>query len=467
MDILFVILYLGVLLFNGIFQGQKIRSLKEFSVSTRKYGLFVLFASLSASFIGGGFSVGNAAEVFKRGIGNIAALFGFSVGQILIGRFIVAKAEFPPGATSPGMIMRKSYGRPGQITTGICSTMLNIGLLGAQIAAIGAMFNVLLHVPFIAGVIIGFAVILVYSTAGGLKAIIVAEVIEFLLLAVGLPVLLIYSVYYAGGVKGVIEKVPEAYFDIFNESGPREHISLFLALTTGEALTPTFIQRLLVGRDRKTIASATVISGIISIPVFIITGFVGLCAYAVNSNLNPELAMPYMVMKALPVGIKGLVISSMLAVVMSSADGCLASASIGIVSDIIEPLSRRKPGQKASLKIVRISNLVIGVMAMLLAIFMKDVFGILVFSYSAWSPVILVSLVAALLGIRAGRKAFAASAAGGAAASIIWTYVAVQPLGIEGATVGFFISLILFLLFKRTEETVHANGQRKGFVTSS
>ena len=217
MDILFVILYLGVLLFNGLYQGQKIKSLKDFSVSTRRYGLFVLYASLSASFIGGGFSAGNAAEVFRRGIGNTVALFGFSVGQVLIGRLIIARASFPAGATSPGMIMRSSYGRLGQITTGACSALLNIGLLGAQIAAIGALFNVLLHVPYAAGVLIGFAVILVYSTAGGLKAIIVAEVIEFLLLAAGLPILLVLSVSYAGGARGVLDRIPDAYFDVFND----------------------------------------------------------------------------------------------------------------------------------------------------------------------------------------------------------------------------------------------------------
>lgn len=449
MDILFVILYLGVLLFNGLYQGQKIKSLKDFSVSTRRYGLFVLYASLSASFIGGGFSAGNAAEVFRRGIGNTVALFGFSVGQVLIGRLIIARASFPAGATSPGMIMRSSYGRLGQITTGACSALLNIGLLGAQIAAIGALFNVLLHVPYIAGVLIGFAVILVYSTAGGLKAIIVAEVIEFLLLAVCLPILLVFSVSYAGGAKGVLDRIPDAYFDVFNERSPWELTSLFLTLMTGEALTPTYIQRLLVGRDRNMAAKATVISGLISIPVFIITGFVGLCAFAVNSSLNPELAMPYMVMRALPVGIKGIVISSMLAVVMSSADGCLASASIGIVGDIVEPLFPKKPGPKVLLRTARILNLAVGLMAMALAIFMKNIFGILLFSYSAWSPVVLVSMVAALLGVRAGRKAFIASAAGGALTSLLWTYAAGGPFGIGGTTVGFFMSLVLFLMFIR------------------
>jgi len=158
------------------------------------------------------------------------------------------------------------------------------------------------------------------------------------------------------------------------------------------------------------------------------------------------------VMTALPVGIKGIVITTMLAVVMSSADGCLASASIGIVSDIVDPLSRKKLRPEALLKIARVSNLVIGILAMALAILMKNVFDILVFSYSGWSPVVLVSMVAAILGVRAGKKAFIASATGGAVASIVWTYVAGEPFGIGGTAVGFLVSLILFLMLKETRQ---------------
>ncbi|MGI6040497.1 MAG: sodium:solute symporter family protein [Eubacteriales bacterium] len=451
MDILFVIIYLGVLLFNGIRQSYKIKNIKDYSVSTRKYGLFVVFASMSASFIGGGFCSGNAAEVYRRGIGNIVAMFGFSVGQILIGRQIVAKSRLPAGALSPGTIMRQSYGMAGQVTTGICSTMLSIGLLGAQIATIGAMFNVLLHVPFVAGVLIGFAVILVYSTAGGMNAIITAELVEFLLLIVGLPILLMYSMKYVGGSGAIIAHTPESYLNILNEKTPWELISLFLTMMVGEALTPPFIQRMLVGKDRGTISRATILSGVISIPVFMITGTVGLCAYIANSGLEPDLAMSYMVMRALPPGLKGIVITAMLAVVMSSADGCLSSASIGIVSDVISPLSRRRIKPEALLRIARVLNIVVGMSAMLMAILMKNIFKILLLAYSVWSPIVLVPMVSAILGVKGGKRAFVASASGGALSSMIWRYAVGEPFGLSTTTVGFVVSLFLFLVFREAK----------------
>ena len=100
---------------------KKVKNVKEFSLSTRKYGTFVLVATLSAAFIGGGFSTGNAAKVAQIGIGNIIALFGFSLSVILVGKFVVPKIPkliLENNMSSTGEIMRESYGKDAQILTG-------------------------------------------------------------------------------------------------------------------------------------------------------------------------------------------------------------------------------------------------------------------------------------------------------------------------------------------------------------
>ncbi len=443
MDIGIVIAYLGVLLFYGIYQGYRVKSIREYSVSSSRHGLFVVFASLSAAFIGGGFSTGNASQVFKFGIGNIVALCGFSLGQVLVGSLIISRAKIQDTAASPGMIMRAAYGRGGQMATGLCSTVLCAGMLGAQIAAIGWIFNVLIGVPYAAGAVIGFAVVLVYSTLGGMNAIITAEVIEFILLAVGIPLLLYWSVKYAGGSGAVAQSVPEEYFNIFNGSSQSGFLSLFLTAMVGEAMTPSFIQRILTGRDRRTVARATVLSGIVSVPVFVMTGLVGLCAYAVDPQMPAEMAMPEMIVRAMPVGVKGLVMTAMLAIVMSTADGLLSSGSIGFINDLMIPMMRKTLPRDKLLRSARMSNMVIGVAGILMALWSADVFRILLLSYSAWCPVILVPITAALLGKKPGGKVFAVCGAGGAAASLIWTMLG-EPWSIGGTVVGVAVNAFIF-----------------------
>ncbi|MDR1117075.1 MAG: sodium:solute symporter family protein [Oscillospiraceae bacterium] len=452
MDILIVIGYLGFLLFYGIYQGYRVKNVKEFSLSGKRHGLFVVFAALSAAFIGGGFSSGNATEVFKNGTGNILGLCGFSLGQIIIGFFMLKRVRLPQNASSPGMIMQGGYGKYGRIVSGVSATLLCVGLLGAQIAAIGWIFNVLLNVPYAAGVVIGFAVVLVYSTAGGMSAIITAEIVEFLLLSIGLPILLICSVRYVGGVNALMGGLPPERLNPFKSMEAGSLISLFITMMIGEALTPTYIQRILMAKDKRSISKATILSGVVSAPVFIITGFVGMCAFVANPNMQESLAMPYMVIHAMPVGLKGLVMAAMLAIVMSSADGLLSSAAIGLVNDVLAPLSKKKPSEGRQLRLIRAVTVLLGVIGMGFAIYSGDVFGLLLLAYAAWAPVMLAPLLALLMGKRISIKGFLLCGGAGAGTAVFFGAAGISPFGMTPSVAGFLINLTMFLAIYSLEK---------------
>lgn len=438
LDIWVVIIYIGFLLFYGIWQGYRVKGASGFATSTKRHGLFVMFASLTAAFIGGGFSAGNAAEVYRDGIGNIVGLLGFSVGQIIVGLFIIRRAKIPANAISPGTILEPSYGRAARVTAGASSALLCAGVLGAQIAAIGNIFNVLLNVPYHMGVIIGFSVVIIYATAGGLNAIIAAEMVEFLLLAVGLPILAFCAIRFAGGVEAITAALPPSHLDPLNGRSAFALASLFLTLALGEALCPSFLQRMMATRDRATMSRATVLSGLASIPVFVLTGIVGLAARAALPDIAPDAAMPMMVLSALPVGVKGLLMAASLAIVMSSADGLLSSAAVGIVNDIAEPLSRGGFSDRTKLRAMRATSVAIGVLGMSFALLSNEVFSMLLLSYAAWAPVMLVPMAAALLGRRGGTRQFLIPALAGGVAALIW-----------GTLAGVAVNLVLFIILDK------------------
>ena len=81
LDYAIIIFYLCVVLLVGLLSGKGMKSLKDFSVSHRSYTSLVIFATLSASFIGGGFSIGNAEKVFRLGISGIVGAWVFIGGE--------------------------------------------------------------------------------------------------------------------------------------------------------------------------------------------------------------------------------------------------------------------------------------------------------------------------------------------------------------------------------------------------
>ena len=59
-----------------------------------------------------------------------------------------------PDAISVGDIIHENYGKTGKIITGIMSVAVCAGILGAQVGAIGYIFNVFMGMPRMYGILI-------------------------------------------------------------------------------------------------------------------------------------------------------------------------------------------------------------------------------------------------------------------------------------------------------------------------
>ncbi len=446
-DYVIVVLYLIATVYIGAFSSRRVKDFIEYAVAGRSYPAWIVFATLSASFIGGGFTMGNSEKVYSWGIVYIVALWGFSFKEILVATFIAPRIHQFPNAISAGDVMERDYGKLGKFVTGVFSVILCAGILGAQVGGMGAIFKVFLGLPVVYGIIIGIGIVILYDTMGGMRAVVSTDILQFIILAIGIPLVLFFGVRKVGGVQALLDGVPEGHLQLFSNVTPIAFLSLFLTFFLGEALVPPYIVRLFIGGSAKIVSQGTLWSGLFSIPFFAIAGCLGLVAYVLNPHLeNSTLALPETIRQVLPIGIRGFVVAGMIAVVMSSADSFLNSASIAFVNDVVAPLRRKPLSVRGGLMLARASTLITGTLAIIFAIRIPSLLDILIYAYNFWSPVILVPLVSTLLGYRASKAAFAAGAASGAVGVLLWKYVWHEPAGFEGLVIGVFCNLAAFVL---------------------
>ncbi|MBW7989151.1 MAG: sodium:solute symporter family protein [Planctomycetes bacterium] len=447
MDYAIIIFYLFVILLVGLWSGRGMKSLQDFSVSHRSYGSIVIFATLSASFIGGGFSIGNAEKVFRFGIANIVLLWGFSLKEILVARFIAPKMDNFPNVISAGDIMEQGYGKSAKVITGFFSVFLCAGIVGAQVGAMGLIFKVFLGIEPIWGILIGCGIVIAYSTIGGMRAVVLTDIIQFCVLAIGLPAALIFGIVKLGGFSAIREAVPASHFSVPADSMTiGAFLSLFLTFLFGETLVPPYVQRLLIGKDAKHTARGTMLSGIFSIPFFVVTGAIGLVALTLDPKLDPNLAMPFVICTVLPAGVRGVVIAGVISIVMSSADSFLNGAATACINDIVKPLRKKPLSERHELLLAKLLNCFVGIFAVVFAIKISSILDILIYAYNFWAPVILVPLAAVFLGVRVTKAGFFSGTIAGAAGVLIWNGLLKSPMGISGLVIGVFCNLIAFAL---------------------
>ena len=445
MDNIIVIAYLVIILIVGLLAGRKVKDLSQFSVAGRSFGSFVIFATLSASFIGGGFSMGNAEKVFLFGIVNIFALWGFSLKEILVAKFIAPRMDNYKTAISVGDIMEKHYGKISKIITGVFSVIVCAGILGAQIGSIGYIFHVFLGISQIYGILIGCGIVFLYSTVGGMRSVVYTDIIQFIVLAVGIPLTLVFGIIKVGGINEIIASVPATHFAF--PGGLKTvtiFISLFLTFLLGETLVPPYVQRLFLAKDKSHTRKGTLWSGIFSIPFFAITGLIGLVALTLNPGLDPNLALPYVIKEVLPIGICGIVVAGIISIVMSSADSFLNAASVSFIHDIVTPLRKSRLAVKTEMLWVRIINILVGGISVIFAIKIKSILDILIYAYNFWSPIILIPLVSAILGLKVKFSHFIAGAIAGVTGVVIWNMIMKNPFGVDGLIIGIASNAIVF-----------------------
>ncbi len=442
-DSIIVIVYLIGILGVGIWSAKGMKSMRDFSVSSKDYPWFIVFATLSASFIGGGFSIGNAEKVFLYGITNIVALWGFSLKEVLVAKFIAPQMYKYPDAISVGDIMGVAYGRFGQVVTGVFAVALCAGIMGAQMAAIGLIFEVFLGIPKIYGILAGCSIIIIYSTLGGMKAVIYTDVIQFIVLVIGLPLTLIFGLSYVGGWSEVVESVPATHFEVLGGKSLMVVVSLFLIFLLGETLVPPYVQRLLIGKSVKDTSKGTFASGLLSIPFLVVTGGIGLVAYTLDNTIAANAAMPYVINTVLPIGIKGVVIAGIISVVMSSADSFLNSASVSFVNDVIMTIRKEKLDDQQGLRWTQLTNLIVGLLSVIFAVSSPSIIDILIYAYYFWAPIILVPLALTILGCKVSKMGFLFGGIIGIIATLLWNNE-YRESGLDGLVIGVFANWLAF-----------------------
>jgi SSS family solute:Na+ symporter len=311
----------------------------------------------------------------------------------------------------------------------------------------GLIFNVFLGIEPIWGILIGCGIVIAYSTIGGMRAVVLTDVIQFCVLSIGLPAALVFGIVKLGGFSAIRAAAPAGHFSIPGEAMTiGAFISLFLTFLLGETLVPPYVQRLFIGKDAGHTARGTMLSGIFSIPFFAITGGIGLVALALDSKLDPNLAMPYVIRTVLPAGVRGIVIAGVISIVMSSADSFLNGAATSCINDIVKPLRKNRLSERQELFLAKLTNCFVGIMAVIFAIKIRSILDILIYAYNFWAPVILIPLAAVFLGFRVTKAGFLAGTLAGVVGVLIWNGLLKSPIGVSGLVIGVFCNLIVFVV---------------------
>ncbi|MCF0238344.1 MAG: sodium:solute symporter family protein [Sphaerochaetaceae bacterium] len=365
--------YLVGMLVIGFLVGKlKIKNSDDYMVAGRRMGVFMIAFSLSANNIGGGSTTGLASKAFGAwGMSAIWYVLAASIAMIPIAWF-APKIRKTMAITIPEVIGRR-FGK----TSSLFSAVLNIAALfcltSSQIAASGAVVNTLTGIPLNVCLVIAGVIIILYTTLGGMIADQISDLVQFIIILLGLAIATPFVIKGAGGWQAISAKLPGEQLSISKIGWVPIFgyiFNYFCTFLSG----PEMVSRFESAKDEQTAKIASLVSAVLMAAMAIFPTLLGLAALAMKDSIPGITAgnsMMSVTQAFAPTLITGIVSAAIISATMSSADSNLLCMSTMFINDIYKPFivkDSKELDDKKTIFYTRISNVVASIIAILVSL---------------------------------------------------------------------------------------------------
>ncbi|MCP3660088.1 MAG: hypothetical protein GY830_07170 [Bacteroidetes bacterium] len=178
--------FLVITLIIGIWASRKIKSLNDYALGGKNFNTTTLTLTLLATYIGGA-QLETINKIYRSGIIISVASLGIIFQHLFFAYIIAPKIIYFKNCITIGDLMEKLYGKKIKFITGAIITFFSLFTIGSQFFMIGKIFNILLDIKTIYGIIIGGSILILYSTIGGIKAVAITDIFQFLIIVIVIP----------------------------------------------------------------------------------------------------------------------------------------------------------------------------------------------------------------------------------------------------------------------------------------
>ena len=369
LPLVIVLAYLVGMLLVGFIVGKlKIKNSSDYMVAGRRMGLFMVAFSLSANNVGGGSTTGLAAKAFGSwGMSAVWYVLAASIAMIPLA-FFAPKIRKTMAVTIPEVVQRR-FGKSASTFSAVLNILALFCLTSSQIAASGSVVSTLTGIPLNVCLLIAGLVVVLYTTLGGMIADQISDLVQFIIIFVGLAIATPFVLNGAGGWNAIAEKLPPVQLD-FTKIGWVVIIGYIFNYFCTFLSGPEMVSRFETAKDEKTAKGASLLSAMLMAAMSIFPTLLGLAALSLQDSIpglaeNGSNAMMAVTSVYAPPIITGLISAAIISATMSSADSNLLCMSTMFIKDIYLNLIRKKPlDDRKVITLTRVCNVVACLIAM-------------------------------------------------------------------------------------------------------
>ncbi|HUQ27660.1 MAG TPA: sodium:solute symporter family protein [Usitatibacter sp.] len=350
----FVIIYWIISVAIGIYAARWVHNTKDFAVAGRRMPMYIVTATVFATWFGSETVLGIPATFMKDGFsGIIADPFGSSLCLILVGLFF-ARPLYRMNLITIGDYYRKRYGRPVEMLTTLCIVISYLGWVGAQIKALGLVFSVVSDgaITQQMGMIIGASTVLVYTMLGGMFSVAITDFIQMIIIVLGmLYIAFVVSGLVPGGAGAVVAHAAnEGKFQLLPPPELKDilwFLAAWITMMLGSIPQQDVFQRVQSASNENIAARSSILGGCLYFCFAFIPIFLAYSASLIDPAMvqgalkeggDTQLILPALILSPIvPVFAQIMFFGALLSAIKSCASATLLAPSVSFSENILRP----------------------------------------------------------------------------------------------------------------------------------
>lgn len=446
LDWLVILAYLAVMLYIGYHSMKTVKTDEDFVLAGRNVGNIYIILSLFVSFTGLSGLFGTPQYVYEYGIAGWWWWATFPIGVFIMGMTMAKLLRRRMHVTLPDVVDVNHSSKAVRVAASLVTVWNYLAWTAGQVAGIVLVITTFTDLNGTAAVIVAYIIIVLFTLLGGFRAVVYTDSLQAVLFLVvlGLVIPAVLLLHY---------DVPEAlaqttsidgFYKLFGSVPAGTMITWWLLAPAG-FIDNMALQRVFAAKDEKSAKGNITAAFLLMIIFGLILMFIGIMArFILPAGSDPASAMLNLSQLVLPKGMLGLLVAAFAGVAVSTASSTLLVCSSTLEQDVYSVLrntGKEKPA--SSLLVNRLFVVLVGLIALVLALKVPSVTQILMYGYSVYVPGLLLPVIAGSFHWKLSDRAMLLTIVSGVLTAVILILMG-EPF--PGSLGGLIVSAIPFCI---------------------
>jgi SSS family solute:Na+ symporter len=374
--VIFLLFAAGTLLF-GLSFAKKNRDVSDYTKGGGNIPAIVVGMSIFATYVSSISFLGLPGNAYSGTWNAFVFSLSIPVASILAAKYFVPFYR-NISSISAYSFLEERFGYWARAYAAVCYLLTQVARIGSVLFLLALSLHFMLGWSVVTIIIITGLAVVIYSVAGGMKAVIWTDAIQGAILIVGaLACVVLLFVELPGGFEQFIQ-VGRAHdkFTLGPFDGRLDIPTFWVTLIYGifinlqnYGIDQNYIQRYKSAKDEKGARFSALFGGLIYLPVSFLFFLIGTALFVyyqaypglLPPNVTGDQVFPYFIVNGLPVGFTGLLIAAIFSAGMSTVSTSINSGATIILTDFVERGNKRLTERK-KMTVLYLTSLIFGIM---------------------------------------------------------------------------------------------------------